>query len=154
VRNLARRSAEAARETAEKIEGAIAKTGQGVAISERVSKSLTEIAEKVRQVDELVTAVAESSREQSQGVHQINTAVSSMDQVVQGNAASAEESASASEELNAQAEALKESIIHLQDLVGETSITHVSVQDRPGENRPRRIGHPAPVEATPLAAVE
>ncbi|MCX6951230.1 MAG: methyl-accepting chemotaxis protein, partial [Verrucomicrobia bacterium] len=152
VRSLARRSAEAARETAEKIEGAIAKSGQGVAISERVSKSLTEIAEKVRQVDELVTAVAESSREQSQGVHQINTAVSSMDKVVQGNAASAEESASASEELNAQAEALKESIHGLQHLVGETAVAETTPEKRSEPGRPGGPVRPAPVAAAPQPA--
>jgi len=121
VRNLAHRSAQAARETAEKIATAIHKTGQGVEISERVGKSLAEIVEEVRKVDELVGEVATASHEQSQGVDQINAAILEMDKVVQANAASAEESAGASEELNAQALMLRESISGLRRLVGGTA---------------------------------
>jgi methyl-accepting chemotaxis protein len=138
VRNLAQRSAEAARETAEKIEGSIAKTGQGVEISEQLGKSLVEIVEEVRKVDELVGEVATASREQSQGVNQINSAVLAMDKVVQGNAASAEESASAAEELNAQAMLLKDSIAGLRRLVGSRHGSSVppSRRIRAGAGRP------------------
>jgi methyl-accepting chemotaxis protein len=118
VRNLAQRSAQAAKETAEKIEGSISKTGQGVEIGAKVAQTLNDIVTKVRQVDELVSEVAGASREQSQGITQINTAVGQMDKVTQGNAASAEESASAAEELSAQAESMKESVAELLKLVG------------------------------------
>jgi methyl-accepting chemotaxis protein len=118
VRNLAQRSAQAARETADKIEGAITKTAQGVQISEKVAKSLGEIVDKARQVDQLVAEVCTASREQSQGVQQITSAVTQMDKVVQSNAASAEESASAAEELNAQSFALREAVGELLGLVG------------------------------------
>lgn len=117
VRSLAQRAAQAARETAGKIEGAITKTHQGVQISEKVSKSLTEIVEKVRQVDELVGEVSTASREQSLGVKQIATAVTQMDQIVQANASGAEESASAAEELNAQSVTLKVIIEELHNLI-------------------------------------
>jgi methyl-accepting chemotaxis protein len=118
VRNLAQRSAQAAKETADKIEGAIAKTAQGVEISTKVSQALNEIVTKARQVDELVSEVAGASREQTQGITQVNTAVGQMDKVTQSNAASAEESAAAAEELNAQAVAMKESVAELLQLVG------------------------------------
>ncbi|MGA2693637.1 MAG: methyl-accepting chemotaxis protein, partial [Opitutaceae bacterium] len=95
MRNLAQRSAQAAKETAAKIEGAIAKSGQGVEISVKVSGTLNEILTKIRGVDELVTEVSGASREQAQGISQINTAIRQMDKVTQSNAASAEESASA-----------------------------------------------------------
>ena len=111
VRALAQRSAQAAKETATKIEGAITKTAQGVQISDRVARSLAEIVDKVRQVDELVTEVSTASREQSQGVQQISTAVSQMDKVVQTNAAAAEE-------LSAQAISLKSNVEELERLVG------------------------------------
>ena len=75
VRNLAQRSAQAAKETADKIEGAITKTGQGVEISGKVAQALNDIVAKVRQVDELVAEVAGASREQTQGITQINSAV-------------------------------------------------------------------------------
>ena len=118
VRNLAQRSAQAAKETAAKIEGAIAKTGQGVEISSKVAQTLNEIVTKARQVDELVAEVASASREQTQGTTQINTAVGQMDKVTQSNAANAEESAAAAEELNAQATVMKESVSELLKLVG------------------------------------
>ncbi len=118
VRNLAQRSAQAAKETADKIEGAISKTEQGVQISGKVASGLQEIVQKVRAVDDLVAEVAAASREQNQGIEQVNTAVGQMDKVTQSNAANAEESASAAEELNAQAEALKDAVHQLQALVG------------------------------------
>lgn len=117
VRNLAQRCAQAAKETAVKIEGAIQKTGQGVEISNQVAAGLNAIVSKVREVDELVTEVANASREQTDGITQINTAVGQMDKVTQGNAANAEESAAAAEELNAQAEQMKGSVSELLALV-------------------------------------
>jgi methyl-accepting chemotaxis protein len=118
VRNLAQRSAEAARETTAKIEDSIARSEAGVEISAKVAARLAEIVAKARQVDELVAEIATASREQSQGIEQVNTAVTQMDKVTQGNAAAAEESASASEELNAQAQTLKDAVSDLLALVG------------------------------------
>ncbi|MFA6543477.1 MAG: methyl-accepting chemotaxis protein, partial [Limisphaerales bacterium] len=118
VRNLAQRSAKSAKETAAKIEDAIAKSERGVQISDKVAASLQEIVGKVRQVDELVAGIATASSEQSQGIGQVNTAVTQMDKVTQSNAASAEESASASEELSSQASALQEAVADLQRLMG------------------------------------
>jgi methyl-accepting chemotaxis protein len=123
VRNLAQRSAQAAKETAAKIEGAISRTGQGVEISRKVAEALNEIVTKARQVDELAAEVASASNEQTQGISQLNTAVSQMDKVTQSNAASAEESAAAAEQLNAQAYSMKESVGRLLDLVGGQSAT-------------------------------
>jgi len=123
VRNLAQRCAQAAKETAGKIEGAITKTGQGVDISSKVAAALNEIVTKVRQVDELVTEVAGASREQTEGIAQINVAVGQMDKVTQSNAATAEESAAAAEELNSQAEVMKQSVAELLQLVGSKSET-------------------------------
>jgi methyl-accepting chemotaxis protein len=121
VRNLAQRCAQAARETAGKIEGAIIKSGQGVEISGKVAAALNEIVTKVRQVDELITEVAGASREQTDGITQINVAVSQMDKVTQSNAANAEESAASAEELGSQAEILKRSVAELLQLVSGTS---------------------------------
>ena len=117
VRNLAQRSAQAAKETAEKIEGAISKTGLGVELSRKVGDALNDIVNKARQVDELAAEVASSSSEQMQGITQINLAVGQVDKVTQANAANAEESAAAAEELNAQAESMKNSVRELLALV-------------------------------------
>jgi methyl-accepting chemotaxis protein len=118
VRRLAQRSAQAARETADKIAGAIGKTALGVEISDKVGRSLEEIVEKVRHVDMLVGEVAAASHQQSQGVEQINAAVRQMDKVVQTNSAAAEESASSAEELNAQALTLNAALDGLTLIVG------------------------------------
>jgi len=118
VRSLAQRSAQAAKETSEKIQGTIEKTTQGVEISHKVETALAEIVTRVREVDQLVAEVASASSEQSQGISQINTAVTQMDKVTQSNAASAEESAAAAEELNAQAETMKGYVNELLALVG------------------------------------
>jgi methyl-accepting chemotaxis protein len=121
VRNLAQRSAQAAKETAAKIETAIAKTTQGVQMSEKVAQSLAEIVTNVRKVDELVAEIATASKEQNDGITQVNTAVTQMDKVTQSNAASAEESASAAQELNAQTHVLRGIVGDLLKLVGGTN---------------------------------
>ena len=117
VRNLAQRSAQAARETAAKIEGAIHKSAQGVALSAKVTETLNDIVAKARQVDELVGQVATASREQTQGVAQINVAVGQMDRITQSNAAGAEQIAAAAEELNSQAGTMKRTVLNLLKLV-------------------------------------
>ncbi len=117
VRSLAQRCAQAAKETATKIEDSVNKSANGVEISARVAKSLEEIVGKARQVDELAGEVAAASKEQTQGISQVNMAVSQMDKVTQSNAANAEESAAAAEELNAQAEAMKDAVNDLLRLV-------------------------------------
>jgi len=114
---LAQRCAQAAKETASKIEDAVQKSAVGADISSKVAKGLEEIVGKARQVDELAGEVAVASQEQSQGIAQVNTAVTEMDKVTQSNAATAEESAAAAEELAAQAELLKEAVADLLLLV-------------------------------------
>jgi methyl-accepting chemotaxis protein len=118
VRSLAQRSAQAAKETAAKIEDSIHKSERGAQLSLKVADSLKEIVTKARQVDELVAEIAQATQEQSQGITQVNTAVTEMDKVMQSNAAGAEESASAAEELSAQSVALKEAVAELLKLVG------------------------------------
>ncbi len=118
VRSLAQRSVQAARETAQKISDAASKSEQGGRISEKVAKSLDEINNKARQVDELIAEIAVASQEQSQGIDQVARAVSDMDQVTQANAATAEETSAAANELSGQASQLKEIIDELNHMVG------------------------------------
>ncbi len=107
VRNLARRSAVAARETSERIEESVERTGHGVRLSEQVGSRLGEILASVGEVDALVDAVAMATREQSLGLDQLTAAITDIENVTQSNAAGAEQSAAAAEELNAQAELLQ-----------------------------------------------
>jgi methyl-accepting chemotaxis protein len=127
VRALAQRAAQAAKETAEKIDDSIVKSSKGMEISAKVAEGLKEINSKTKQVNELVIEIATASKEQNQGLGQITTAVSQMDQVTQSNAGSAEETAAAAEELNAQATALLETVSELTKLVGGSAQTVKSV---------------------------
>jgi len=118
VRSLAQRAAQAAKETAEKIDDSIAKSATGVELSNRVATSLRDIGERATRVDQIVGDISSASGEQSRGISQVNQAVAQMDKVTQSNAGNAEETAAAAEELNAQAVALQESVAELMLLVG------------------------------------
>jgi len=117
VRSLAQRSAAAAKETANKIEAAIASSRRGFECSSRVDQSLKQIAERVNSTDVLVADIASAAKEQALGIQQINNAMSQMEKVTQSNASSAEESASAAEELDSQAETMKDLVGRLRELV-------------------------------------
>ena len=117
VRNLAQRSAAAAKDTASLIEEAVKRAAEGKDMADKAGESLNGILESVRKVTDLVSEIASASREQAQGVDQVNTAVSQMDSVTQQTAASAEEAAASSEELNAQAERQREMVADLVGLV-------------------------------------
>ncbi len=118
VRNLAQRSAEAAKNTSAMIEGSVKNADNGVVVTQRVAEALKQTVTNAEKVAQLVKEIAAASKEQSQGIDQINTAVSQMDQVTQSNAANAEESASASEELSAQAEQMNVMVRELVAMVG------------------------------------
>jgi methyl-accepting chemotaxis protein len=117
VRNLAQRSAQAAKDTAAMIENNIELSDRGVNVTQRVQEALNEVTAQAKKISELMAEIAASSQEQSQGISQINSAIAQMETVVQQNAANAEESASASEELSAQAQNLKEMVRQLVILV-------------------------------------
>ena len=129
VRNLAQRSAEAAKTTSSLIEESQRNAENGVKVSNEVAEILkrtveVEIArsfgntvEVANKVKNLIGEVAAASSEQSKGAEQINTAVNQMDKVTQSNAANAEETASASEELSAQARELNDMVNTLVRMV-------------------------------------
>ena len=107
VRNLAMRAAEAAKNTAQLIEGTVDKVKGGTDLVAKTGEAFSQVTGSTGKVKDLVAEIAATSQEQAQGAEQISKAVAEMDSVVQHNAASAEESASASEELFAQAEQMK-----------------------------------------------
>jgi len=121
VRNLAQRSATAAKDTAALIEDAVKRADEGNEVATRAGKSLEGIVDVAKKVMDLVKEIAAASNEQAQGVGQVNMAVSQMDQVTQQNASSSEEAAAASEELNAQAAKLNEAVDSLTALVEGSS---------------------------------
>ena len=107
VKNLALRSAEAAKNTNVLIEEAGKNSEMGSKIVEQVTKSFMEMKEQFNKVKNIVNEISASSDEQAHGVNQISSGVGEMNRVTQQNAANAEESASAAEELNSQAAELK-----------------------------------------------
>ena len=132
VRNLAMRAAEAAKNTAELIEGTVKKVNDGSDLVSTTNEAFTKVAESSAKVGNLIAEISAASREQSSGIDQVNIAVTEMDKVVQQNAANAEESASASEEMSAQAEQLREYVNDLVALVtGKRSQTASSRGHRP-----------------------
>jgi methyl-accepting chemotaxis protein len=118
VRNLAMRAADAAKNTADLIEGTIKKIKDGSDLVTETNASFAEVAERSSKVGELVAEISAASNEQAQGINQVNNAVSEMDKLTQQNAANAEESASASEEMNTQADHMKTFVKDLVVLVG------------------------------------
>ena len=142
VRNLAQRSAQAAKDTAAIIESNITLSENGVSVAKKVGESLAEITVQAKKVNELMDEIAAASQEQSQGISQINKAITQMEAVTQQNAANAEESASASEELNAQAGNLREIVQQLVVLVdGRTAETYSAVTVNNGRPGPRLNGY-------------
>ena len=110
VRNLAARSAAAARETTELIEGSIDKVQAGTKIANNTAAALVEIVSGVEKAASLVGGIAEASNEQASGIAQVNKGIEQVSQVVQNNSATAEQSAAASEELSSQAELLQQMV--------------------------------------------
>ena len=110
VRNLASKSAEAAKETGAMIENSIEKAELGTRIAGETAASLTEIVSGINESSEFIKAIAKASEEQSLGINQINIGVDQVAQVVQQNSATAQESAAASEEMSGQSAMLQELI--------------------------------------------
>jgi methyl-accepting chemotaxis protein len=134
VRNLAIRSAEAAKNTADLIAATISNINSGSEMVNFTSENFQTVSGTSAKVAQLVSEVAEASREQSQGINQITTAMTQMDKVTQSNAASAEEAASAASNLSVQAGNLMEGIESITHLVhGPTGSNFV----RPNAPKPK-----------------
>lgn len=118
VRNLAQRSAAAAREIKTLIEDSVGKVQDGAKLVEETGKTIDEIITSVKQVTEIMSDITAASQEQSDGIEQINQAVIQMDNVTQQNAALVEEAAASAESLERQA----------KDLAGAISIFKVGQQ--------------------------
>ncbi|WP_414151138.1 methyl-accepting chemotaxis protein [Acetobacterium carbinolicum] len=114
VRTLAARSADAAKETTELIEGSIGKVQEGTKITDETAAALDEIVAGIGQVTGLIGNIASSSNEQATSIAQINMGVEQVAHVVSQNSATAEQSAAASEELSGQSVLLKQMIDQFQ----------------------------------------
>ena len=114
VRNLAMRAADAAKNTAEMIEGTVNKINDGSILVSDTNEAFSRVAESSIKVGQLVSEISKASKEQSNGIEQVANTFEDMDRVVQQNATDAEESASAAEIMTTQTEQLRE---YVGDLV-------------------------------------
>lgn len=110
VRNLAARSANAAKETTGLIEGSSKKVNIGAKIARETADSLKKIVEEVTKVAQLINGISVASGEQSSGIEQINQGIMQVSKVVQANSATSQQSAAAARQLTAQAETLNKQV--------------------------------------------
>ena len=110
VRNLAGRSAEAAKEIKSLITASVERVEQGTALVDQAGVTMTEVVNAIKRVTDIMGEISAASAEQSAGVSQVGEAVGQMDQVTQQNAALVEESAAAAESLKGQAHAMVQAV--------------------------------------------
>jgi methyl-accepting chemotaxis protein len=132
VRNLAQRSASAAKEIKELITDSVNKTAEGTKQVENAGETMQEIVTSVKRVSDIIGEIAAASQEQSAGIEQVNDAVMKMDDMTQQNTALVEEAAAAAESLMEQADELMNAVSVFQ-LEGESG--H---QERRATNSPMR----------------
>ncbi len=137
VRNLAKRSADAAKEIKGLIRESVAKSTDGNKVAAHAGETIQEVVTNVQRVTSLVGEIANATQEQSTGLNEINKAVVQMDEVTQQNAALVEESAAAAESLDAQAHALTEIVAKFKTGV---EVRRTTTQARPA---PQAAGRPA-----------
>ena len=131
VRNLAARSANAAKETTALIEGSIKKTEAGTRIADETAEALMNIVSGVEKAAQLVGEIASASEEQAGAITQVNSGIDQVSQVVQNNSATSEETAASAEELSSQAELLK-------DMVSKFRIRGEAKPEKPRAEKPEK----------------
>jgi len=127
VRNLAQRSAGAAKEIKALIEDSVGKVDAGGKLVDEAGKTMDEIVGSVKRVTDIMGEIAAASQEQSAGIEQVNQAVGQMDEMTQQNAALVEEAAAAAESLQDQAAKLAEavSVFRLDGVGGQRAVLPV-----------------------------
>jgi methyl-accepting chemotaxis protein-1 (serine sensor receptor) len=143
VRNLAQRSASAAKEIKGLIGDSVDKVKAGAELVDESGKSLAEIVASVKRVADIVAEISAASEEQAVGIDQVNTAVGQMDSVTQQNAALVEEATAASKSMEHQAEALVEKISFFR-------INQVAVPAAAGPMEAAAPRHSAAVHSLPV----
>ncbi len=146
VRNLAQRSAAAAKEIKTLIGNSVDKVDAGTKLVDAAGKTMEEIVSSVQKVTALVSEIAAASQEQSSGIEQVNTAVMQMDQVVQQNASLVEEATAATESMREQAGSLLQMVSrfklgeqHHDSVARQQSPAPRAVADRKAAPQPRPI---------------
>ncbi|EHJ92498.1 Methyl-accepting chemotaxis serine transducer [Vreelandella boliviensis LC1] len=142
VRNLAGRSADAAKDIKKLVEDSIGQVDNGSSLVNRAGKSLEDIVHGVQRVTVLMGEIATASREQSQGIEQVNTAVSQMDSVTQQNASLVEESSAAGRSLQSQAEALLTEVSFFKGATTSINQRSLPAKLQPSNSLPKATKRP------------
>lgn len=137
VRNLAGRSADAAKDIKKLVEDSIGQVDTGSNLVNQAGKSLEGIVHGVKRVSVLMGEIATASREQAQGIDQVNTAVSQMDSVTQQNASLVEESSAAGRSLQSQAESLLNEVSFFRGATAGQNQRALPATPKPRESQPR-----------------
>jgi methyl-accepting chemotaxis protein len=137
VRNLAQRSAAAAKDIKALIDNSVTEVERGTTLVDQAGTTMTEVVSAIKRVSDLIAEVSAASNEQSQGVAQVGEAVSQMDQVTQQNAALVEESAAAANSLSTQAQQLQQAVAVFRLAAGS------SYQMAPAAPAARAVAAPA-----------
>jgi methyl-accepting chemotaxis protein len=150
VRNLAQRSAAAAKEISALIGDSVKKVESGTKLVDDAGQTMEEIVNAVKRVTDIMAEISAASNEQSQGIEQINQAITQMDEVTQQNAALVEEAAAAAESLEEEAQSLTRSVnvFKLSEAQQEHSISASQVA-RPVA---KPVAKPAPAKRQATAA--
>jgi aerotaxis receptor len=140
VRNLAQRSASAAKEIKSLIEDSVGKVDAGGKLVDETGVAMDEIVSSVKRVTSIMGEIATASQEQSSGIEQINQAVGQMDEITQQNAAVVEEAAAASESLQEQAMKLSQLVASFRLVPGGyASVQRGGMQASPARAKPRAV---------------
>lgn len=159
VRNLAARSAKAAKETTDMIEGSIHKVNIGRNIANKTADALNNIVSDVADVADIVDSIAKASFEQRKAIDQINQGVQQVSQVVQTNSATSQQAASASQQLSAQADRMRDivsrfrlakAVVHFRALTNSAMPDIPKNVDKPDLSQPTiPVVKPAPPGVKP-----
>ncbi len=134
VRNLAGRSATAAKEIKVLIEDSVAKVETGAELVNESGKSLEEIVTAVKKASVMATEIAEASKEQSEGIEQVNKAILQMDEMTQQNASLVEQAAAASEAMGAQAQELSALVSYFDLGYQEDAVSYADIRQITSDN--------------------
>ncbi|PKM07144.1 MAG: methyl-accepting chemotaxis protein [Gammaproteobacteria bacterium HGW-Gammaproteobacteria-4] len=134
VRNLAQRSAGAAKEIKGLISDSVDKVGVGTGLVDESGRTLAQIVESVKKVTDIVGEIAAANHEQTAGIDQVNRAVISMDEMTQQNAALVEEAAAASRAMQDQAETLSQQIGFFRTQDGVSSVANAAIKAAPSRS--------------------
>jgi len=143
VRNLAAKSAEAAKDTGGLIANSMEKAELGARIADETAASLSEIVSGIDESNQLIAEIATASEQQSGGIAMINSGIDQVAQVVQQNSATAEQSAAASEEMSGQSDLLQELIARFKLKAGGAANYRLPSAKKPVRSQSASMGEPS-----------